>query len=71
MATEQPRLDVVVPSLELSEGSSPAMPARLLLLRVLFRGLWLTVEGSRGRRRHSAASPGRTGRRGRVGRRGR
>jgi hypothetical protein len=47
-----------------------AMPARLLLLCVLFRSSWLTVEGGRGRRRHSAASPGRTGSRGRVGRRG-
>ena len=46
------------------------MPARLLLLCLLFRSSWLTVEGGRGRRRHSAASSGRTGRRGRVGRRG-
>ena len=46
------------------------MPARLLLLCLLFRSSWLTVEGGRGRRRHSAASPGRTGSRGRVGRRG-
>ena len=46
------------------------MPARLLLLYVLFRSSWLTVEGGRGRRRHRAASPGRTGSRGRVGRRG-
>jgi hypothetical protein len=45
-------------------------PARLLLLCLLFRSSWLTVEGGRGRRRHSAASPGRTGSRGRVGRRG-
>jgi hypothetical protein len=47
-----------------------AMPARLLLLCLPFRSSWLTVEGGRGRRRHSAASSGRTGRRGRVGRRG-
>jgi hypothetical protein len=47
-----------------------AMPSRLLLLCVLFRSSWLAVEGGRGRRRQSAASPGRTGRRGRVGRRG-
>jgi hypothetical protein len=47
-----------------------AMSARLLLLCLLFRSSWLTVEGGRGRRRHSAASPGRTGSRGRVGRRG-
>jgi hypothetical protein len=46
------------------------MPARLLLLCLLFRSSWLTVEGGRGRRRHGAASPGRTGSRGRVGRRG-
>ena len=46
------------------------MPARLLLLCLLFRSSWLTVEGGRGRRRHSAASPGRTGSRGRVGGRG-
>ena len=47
------------------------MSARLLLLCLLFRSSWLTVEGGRGRRRHSAASLGRTGSRGRVGRRGR
>jgi len=47
-----------------------AMSARLLLLCLLFRSSWLTVTGGRGRRRHSAASPGRTGSRGRVGRRG-
>ena len=47
-----------------------AVPPTLLLLCLLLRGSWLTVEGSRGRRRHSAASPGRTGSRGRVGRRG-
>ena len=46
------------------------MPARLLLLCLLSRSLWLTVEGVRGRRRHSAASTGRTGSRGRDGRRG-
>ena len=37
------------------------MPARLLLLCLPLRSSWLTVEGGRGRRRHSAASPGRTG----------
>jgi len=47
-----------------------AMPARLLLLCVLLRSSWLTAEGGRDRRRHSAASPGRTGSRGRVGGRG-
>jgi len=47
-----------------------AMPARLLPLCLLFRSLRLTVEGGRGRRRHSAASPGRAGSRGRVGGRG-
>ena len=52
----------------MQSGASP--PARLLLLCVLFRSSWLAVEGGRGRRRHSAASPGRTGGRGRVGRRG-
>jgi hypothetical protein len=45
------------------------MSARLLLLCLLFRSSWLTVESGRGRRRHSAASPGRTGSRDRVGRR--
>ena len=47
-----------------------AMPARLLLVCLLFRSSWLTVEGGRGRRRHSAASPRPTGSRRRVGRRG-
>ena len=37
---------------------------------VLLRSSWLAAEGGRGRRRHSVASPGRTGSRGRVGRRG-
>jgi hypothetical protein len=46
------------------------MSARLLLLCLLFKSSWLTVEGGRGRRRHSAASPGRTGSRSRVARRG-
>ena len=43
-----------------------AMSAMLLLLCLLFRSSWLTVEGGR----QAAASPGRTGSRGRVGRRG-
>ena len=46
------------------------MPARLPLLGFRFRSSWLTVEGGRGRRRHSAASPGRTGSCGRVDGRG-
>jgi hypothetical protein len=46
------------------------MPARLLLLCLLLRSSWLTVDGGRGRRRQSAASPGRTGSRRCVGRRG-
>ena len=44
--------------LPLSEGSSPAMPARMLLLCLPSRSSWLTTEGARGRRRHSAASSG-------------
>jgi hypothetical protein len=53
------------------EAAVWAVPARLLLLCLLLRSSWLTVEGDRqGRRRQSAASPGRTGSRGRVGRRG-
>ena len=47
-----------------------AVPARLLLLCLLLGSSWLTVDGGCGRRRQSAASPGRTGSRGRVGRRG-
>ncbi len=43
------------------------VPGRLPLLCLPLRSSWLTVEGGRGRRRRSAASPGRTGRRGRVG----
>ena len=54
-----------VGSEELAAGLVPraavrAMPARLLLLCLLFRSSWLTVEDGRSRRRHSAASPGRT-----------
>jgi hypothetical protein len=68
---KQPRGRQVVAWLRLSGGSSPGGPARLLLLCLLLRSSWLTVEGDRhvGARR-SAASPGRSGRRGRVGRRG-
>jgi hypothetical protein len=50
-------------------GAVRVVLGRLLLLCLLLRSSWLTVEGGRGRRRHSAASPGRTGRRG-VGQRG-
>jgi hypothetical protein len=52
------------------EAAVRAVPARLLLLCLLLGSSWLTVDGGCGRRRQSAASPGRTGSRGRVGQRG-
>jgi hypothetical protein len=47
-----------------------AVPAKLLLSYLLLKSSWLRVDGDGGRRRQSAASPGRTCSRGRVGRRG-
>jgi hypothetical protein len=47
-----------------------AMPARLLLLCLLFRSTWLTVEAGRHVAAGAAASPGRTGSLGRIGQRG-